>query len=79
MNPITLGLIVQGIMAAVAAAPTVVEVVTKAKDVITALFTAKQITKAQQDAIHQQVDAICALAEAGALPGYWRVEADPQS
>lgn len=72
-----LALLVQAITAALAAAPRVIEVATKAKEFVTGLFTAKAITKAEQDAVHAHVDSICGLAEVGALPGHWKVEADP--
>ena len=70
-------LVIQGINAALAAAPGAIEVITKAKELITALFTAKAITKEQQDAIHIQVDATAALVSAGIVPIAWQVEPDP--
>lgn len=77
MNPAVLALILQGIQAAIAAAPQVIDIVTKGKDFITALFTANLITKAQQDALHAHVDSMSALAMAGIVPDSWKVEPDP--
>ena len=71
-------LIMQGIQAAIQAAPGVIAVVTKAKELITSLFTAGVITKEVQDALHQHVDAIAALVAAGVTPPAWQVEADPE-
>jgi hypothetical protein len=77
MNPATILLIIQGVQAAIAAAPQVVEVAQKGKDFITSLFTAGLISKDQQDKIHAHVDAVCAAALAGQELPEWTVEADP--
>jgi hypothetical protein len=73
-----IGLIVQGIEAAVSAAPTVMAVAQKAKDFISALATAGLISKAQQDAIHAHVDVVQQMAQAGIIPSHWQVQADPK-
>jgi len=78
MNAATLALVLQGLTALVAAAPQVEALVKQVKDLISALFTAKQITKAQQDAMMAQVDAIVALSQAGIVPSHWAVQPDPQ-
>ena len=74
----TLLLIIQGIQAALAAAPGVIDVAVKAKALITALFTAGLITKAQQDATHANIDSYQAIWEAGVVPDGWEVRPDPQ-
>ncbi len=78
MNPQTIALIMQGLQAAMSAAPQIVEVADAAKTFITSLFTSEQITKAQQDALHAWVDNQAALAAAGIPPAHWAVEPDPQ-
>ena len=75
MNP---AIILQLIQAVLSAAPQVAELVVKAKDLIAALFTAKVITKAQQDAMHLHIDALAALHAAGIVPPAWQVEPDPE-
>jgi len=70
-------LILAGIQAAIAAAPAVLDIVNKGKALITSLFSAKAITKEQQDAMHLQLDAYAAMMAAGIVPPAWRVEPDP--
>lgn len=77
MSASALLLLIQGIEAAIAAAPRVVELVAKAKDLVTALFTAKVITKDQQDALHARIDSQALMAAAGIIPAHWQVEPDP--
>jgi len=72
-----IAIIIAGIQAAIAAAPGVIDIVAKAKDLITSLFTAKVIDKAQQDALHQHIDSIAALVASGIVPAHWTVEPDP--
>lgn len=72
-----LPLILQGIQAAISAAPSVIAIVQSAKDFISSLFGAGLITKAQQDALHQAIDAHAALVAQGIIPDWWKVEADP--
>lgn len=78
MSPATILLLIQGIEAAIAAAPKAMDVITKAKDFITAMFTAGAISKAQQDALHLRIDSMQALALAGVIPDHWQVQPDPQ-
>lgn len=70
--------IISGIQAAISAAPGVIDVFNKAKALITSLFAAGKITKAQQDAIHAHVDSIAAMVNAGIVPDAWTVEKDPE-
>lgn len=70
-------MILQGLQAAITGAPQVVELVTKSKELIDAMFKAGLITKAQQDLAHQQADLWQEMALAGMLPVWWKVEPDP--
>lgn len=70
-------LALQVFQAAITAAPQVAELVTKAKEYITALFTAGLITIEQQKVLHDHIDSIAALAKAGLLGSHWDVEGDP--
>lgn len=72
-----LPLILQGILAAVQAAPQVAELIKGAKDFITSLTTAKIITADQQNLLHAWVDNQSALAASGIVPPSWKVEPDP--
>lgn len=73
-----IALILQGIQAAIALAPRVAEIAKAGKDMIDALFTAKVITKEQQDALHRFVDNQSELAALGIVPPSWQVEPDPE-
>jgi len=75
--PAAVLLALQGIAALISAAPQIESIVTSAKNLIDAMFTAKLITADQQNALKARVDADCALALAG-LPVHWQVEPDPQ-
>ena len=77
MSPALLLMIIQGVQAAISAAPGVIEVATKAKELIQALFTAKLITKQQQDATFLYIDAHAAMVMAGITLPHWMVEPDP--
>ncbi len=77
MNSAAILLILQAIEAAIAAAPKVIEIVVKAKEFITTLFTAGAISKEVQDAMHLSVDSKAALAQAGVVDPAWRVDPDP--
>jgi hypothetical protein len=70
-------LIIQGVLAAIQAAPQVIEVVTSAKNFIASLVGAKVISVAQQDAVHAFADAQEKLLESGYVPPAWTVEPDP--
>ena len=74
----TIPLILQGILAAIQAAPQVAEIITSAKALISALFTAKVITAEQQAALHVWVDNQAALAISGIVPPSWQVQEDPK-
>ena len=73
-----LPLILQGILAAVQAAPQVEAVIKAAKDFITSLVASKVIPASLQDPLHAYVDSHAALAAAGIVPLGWGVEPDPQ-
>ncbi len=77
MSPAILALIVQGLQAAIEAAPQIASVVAKAKDLISELFAAGVITAQQQADVHQHVDATCAAALAGRPSPAWQVQPDP--
>jgi hypothetical protein len=77
MTPATILLLIQGIQAAIAAAPQAIAVAQKAKDLVSALFTANAITKEQQDALHAHIDGLALLSAQGIIPPHWKVEADP--
>lgn len=70
-------LILAGIQAALSAAPKVAEIAKAAKELVSALFTAKVITKEQQDALMRWVDVQAELAGLGIYPESWGVEPDP--
>ena len=72
-----LGIILTGITTILNAAPQIAEVYSKAKELVTVLFTAKRLTKEQQDAIHAHIDSIKMLVDAGIVPPAWQVEPDP--
>ena len=74
----SIGLILQGILAAIQAAPQVVEVITSAKNFISALAGAKVFTPEQQAALHSWVDAQAAMIASGITPPAWTVEPDPK-
>lgn len=75
--PPTALLVLQAIQAAITAAPGVINIIQKGKEMISSLFEAGLINKAQQDALHLEVDAIAAMVEAGITPPHWQVEPDP--
>jgi ribosome biogenesis protein Tsr3 len=72
-----LPIILQGIEALLAAMPGIVGIVDQAKSLVTSMFTAGKITKAQQDSLHAYIDARAALVAAGINPVWWTVEPDP--
>lgn len=78
MNPATIMLILEGLQAAVSAAPKVAELVTSAHALIDGLFTAKAISADVQNALHKSIDARAALALAGVMPDAFKVRPDPQ-
>jgi hypothetical protein len=72
-------LVLQGIQAAIQAAPQVKEVIDAGKQMISSLFTANVITKEQQDTLHAQVDQIADDFANGRIPSSWLVKPDPAS
>lgn len=79
MNPADLLLIIQGIEAAIAAAPKLIAVAQKGKELITTLFEGGAMTVEQQNSTHAHIDAVQAAVLAGNVPPAWTVEADPTS
>ena len=77
MSPAVIALIIQGIQAAIAAAPQIIEVVTAAKNFISSLTSAKAISVQQQNLIHAHIDAYAALVAQGIIPQAWQVQPDP--
>lgn len=77
IDPLSLQIAVQLIHALIAAEPQIVEGVKKGKALIEALFTSKLINAEQQAALHNHVDGLGQLAEAGIPPLAWTVEPDP--
>jgi len=78
MDPVTIGLIISALQAAIVAAPKAMNVVVKAKEFIGALGGSAAITKAQQDAVFAHLDSISGLVQAGIVPASWQVEEDPE-
>lgn len=72
-------LILQGIQAAIQAAPGVLEIVKKGKDFISSLISGGIITVDQQKKLHARVDQIADDFANGRVPAAWMVEADPDS
>lgn len=73
----TLGLILQGILAAISAAPQVEAIVTAGKNYISSLFSSGLISADTQNVLHAYVDAHWASVKAGIIPPAWQVDADP--
>lgn len=71
-------LVLNGLAAALQAAPAIGELADKAKDFFTSMAGNGLITDQQQDALHSRVDSIVAAALEGKLPPEWEVEPDPQ-
>lgn len=72
-------LILQGLVAAMNAAPQVIEVIDSAKNLIAALFKAGVINIEQQNSLHDYVDAHAALIASGVIvpSSAWTVEPNP--
>ncbi len=77
LAPATIALIVQGIQAAIQAAPAIASVAIAAKDWIASLFAAGLISAETQNRIFAHVDFVCEAALAGTESPAWLVEADP--
>lgn len=72
-------LILNGLTAAITAAPQVIEIVDKGKALITSLVSADLITDVQQDQLHERVDKISEAVKRGEKPPAWDVEPDPET
>ena len=79
MTPTAFLLIVQGIQAAIAAAPEIASIMTAAKDFVSSLFGAGVITAAQQDALHAHIDDLVFALLNGNEPPEFTIEPDPIS
>lgn len=77
MNSATIQLIMQGIAAAISAAPQVIAVANKAREFVAELFSARVITIEQQNKMMAHIGEMQAAALAGAKPPHWEVEPDP--
>jgi hypothetical protein len=77
LNPATIALIIQGIQAAITAAPQVEALVVSAKDFIASLFKAGLISYDTQNTIHAHIDQVVAMALQGLEPLDWEVQPDP--
>lgn len=80
MGAAAIPIILQGILAAINAAPQVLEVISSAKQLIDSLVTGKVISTEQQTALRAYVDAHAALLASGiTVPSSaWAVEPDPK-
>jgi hypothetical protein len=76
MNPL---IAVQAVMAAVYAAPKVMELAAAAKEFIQQMFAAGLITKEAQDATFKYVEAVTGAAKAGVIPPSFQVQPDPET
>ena len=77
MTPAAISLWLGIITQVIANAPQIAQAVATMKDAIGAMFGAKLITKAQQDALLAYCDANQQMALAGIRPAAWQVEPDP--
>lgn len=73
----TLIVILQGIQAALSAAPQVEAVITAAKEWLDALADNGVIPSATQNALHAWVDTHAEIVAAGITPPAWQVQPDP--
>jgi len=78
MSPAQISVILGIITQVIASAPQIAQAVSQMKELVSALFGAKLITKGQQDALMAYCDANQQLALAGIRPAAWTVEPDPQ-
>lgn len=77
MPPIAI-LVLNGLTAALTAAPQITELVVKAKDFFASLAGNGLITAEQQDQVDARIDQIVEAAKQGRLPASWDVEPDPE-
>lgn len=78
LTGVEIGMLIGGLQLAITSAPKVVELVKKAKEMITALFNAGLITKTMQDRLHEHMDAAGEAALEGRIPPALLVEPDPE-
>lgn len=71
-------MILQGLQAAIAAAPQIRSLVENGQALFASLFEAGLITKEQQDKLDARAEEICRAALAGEEPPHWLVEPDPE-
>jgi len=74
-----IALIIQGVTAVLAGAPQFMLAAQQAYTFIASMFKAGLITKAEQDACFDKVDAIIKARLRGEKPAHWTVEPDPIS
>lgn len=72
-------LIIQGVMAAVAAAPRAVALANSAREFVSQMFQEGLVSKEVQDATFQYCESISAAAKAGIIPPSFQVQPDPES
>lgn len=77
MSPAAFLVVMEGIQAAIAAAPQVIDVAEKGKALVSSLFSAGVISVDTQNNAHSHIDAIQAAVQAGTVPPSWQVEPDP--
>lgn len=77
LPPATILLIIQGLQAALTAAPQVVALVEHAYGVIAELFKAGLIDQATQNTLRSHVDSVMEELLAGRVPPEFRVDPDP--
>ncbi len=65
------------IQSSIAVAPDAIRLAADFKDFIDALFTAKVVSKDEQDQLHARVTESCLARLRGEIPDYMKVEPDP--
>jgi len=70
--------ILQGIQAALAAAPDAAKIVAEAKALFGAMFSSKLITAAEQNKLNDELDKRAASVLAGQTPPAWVARPDPK-
>lgn len=69
--------IIQGVQAAVKAAPQAIAVIDDIKKMFQSWFTKNWITVEQQNALNAWADSVVAMAKSGVFPDAWQVQPDP--
>jgi hypothetical protein len=77
--PAIIPLIIEAAQEIIKYSPDIVKAVKLVKDLIAALFTAKVITKEEQDRLNSDVDIFLAGFEAGRVRPGWEVRPDPET